>query len=55
MGNCRQGARASVGTSVRVDAVTGFKEGFQALGRGSIKLFDGERLLGQCVLIYVLD
>jgi len=55
VGDFSQGVRASVIPRVGADAVTCFKEGFQALGRGSIKLYDGERLLGQRVLLYALD
>ena len=55
MGNYRQSVRASVGPFVSADAVTGFKEGFPARGRGTINFYDGERLLGQCVLMHVLD
>ena len=51
VGNCSQGVRASVSPDVGVDAVTCFKEGFQARSRGSVKLDDGERLLGQRVLL----
>jgi hypothetical protein len=55
VGNCSQGFGASVGTSVYADAVTSFNEGFQARGRGFIKVCDSERLMGQRVLIYVLE
>jgi hypothetical protein len=53
--NCSQGVRASVGPSVCADAAAGFKEGFQARGRGFKILPDGERLLGQRMLMHVLD
>ena len=56
VGNCNLGVRASVDPSVSADTVTDFKKGFQARGRGSINLYDdGERLMGQRVLMYVLD
>ena len=55
MGNCRQGVRASVGPSVSADVVADFKEGFKSRGLASIKFYDGERLLVQRVLVYLLD
>ena len=55
VGICRQGVRASVGPNVSADVVAGFKKAFKARGRANIKVYDGERVLGQRVLLYVLD
>ena len=55
MSSINQGVRARVRPREGADVVTCFREGFQARGRGSIKFYDGQMMLGQCVLMHVLD
>jgi hypothetical protein len=53
--NINKGVRASVRLRECADVVTCFTECFQDRGRGSIKIYDGKRMLGQYVLMRVLD